>query len=238
MRGQEVEVPMTALPVPWPAAGRHRVGRLCRRLHRRHAEELGRPARVARALVTAVAVVVLAACATAIGAVASGNWQVRPVLSGSMRPVFPIGGVLITQRVPTSSLRVGDVAVLHPPGNPGITYIHRIVWIEHRGSQTLVRTKGDANPIADPWTARIDGPVAYEGRYVLPYVGYAAVWIHSPAGRRVLLALAGAAFGLCGWSLRRSRRLQAAGHGDEGTVPLALEPADLGPGALPTTQDP
>lgn len=162
---------------------------------------------------------VLAACAAAVGAVASGNWQVRPVLSGSMRPAFPIGGVLITQRVPTSSLRLGDVAVLHPPNNPGITYIHRIIWIKHRGSQTLVRTKGDANPIADPWTARIEGPVAYEGRYVLPYVGYAAVWIHSPIGRRILLALAGAAFALCGWSLLRFRRLRAAGHGGEGTVP-------------------
>ncbi len=231
---------MTALPVPWTAAGRHRVGRLPRRLRRRHAEKLGGRARAARVLVTAMTVVALAACGVAVGAVATGEWQVRPVLSGSMRPDFPIGGVLITQRVPTSSLRVGDVAVLHPPGNPGITYIHRIVWIEHRGSQTLVRTKGDANPIADPWTARIDGPVAYEGRYVLPYVGYAAVWIHSPIGRQVLLVVAGAAFGVCGWSLRRSRRsrrLRAAGNGGEGTVPVALESADLEPGAPPTTQD-
>lgn len=226
---------MTALPVPWPAAGRHRAARLRRRLHRRRAEKLGKRARVARALLTALAVVVLAACATAVTAVASGDWQARPVLSGSMRPIFPIGGVLVTERVPTSSLQVGDVAVLHPPGNPGITYIHRIVWLERRGNETLVRTKGAANPTVDPWTARIDGPVAYEGRFVVPYIGYAAVWVHSPAGRRILLILAGAAFLVFAWSLRRSGRRTAAESDGEGSAPAG--PKQLDPSGLPAPLD-
>lgn len=178
---------------------------------------LRRARRIAwRALRTTAIVVVLTASAVAVAAVGSGHWQIRPVLSGSMRPTFPIGGVLITERVPTASLRVGDVAVLHPPNDPNVTYIHRIVWLQHRGNELLVRTKGDANRMEDPWTARVVGPVAYEGRYVLPYVGYAAVWVHSPAGRRDLLVLAAGAFIVCGSSAAVTARRRRRSAGDDG----------------------
>lgn len=150
-----------------------------------------------RAVRTVVLLAVLALCAIGVVAVGTGNWQIRPILSGSMRPHFPIGGVLVTERVPTSSLRVGDVAVFHPPDDPAITYMHRIVWLEHKGGSLLIRTKGDANPTVDPWTLRVKSPVSYEARYVLPYVGYAAVWVHSPGGRRDLVILAAGSFAVC-----------------------------------------
>jgi signal peptidase len=174
----------------------------------------GRLARVSRGARVALCALVLAAAGVAAVAVGSGSWQIRPVLSGSMRPTFPIGGAVVAQRVATSSLRVGEVVVLHPPDDRTISYMHRIVWLEHRGSTVLVRTKGDANTTDDPWTVRIDSPVSYEVRFVVPDVGYAAVWVHSPDGRRTMLALAGGAFLACGLSLvptirRRSRRRPA-----------------------------
>lgn len=172
----------------------------------------------------AVLVVCVAAVATGVAAVASGGWQVRPVLSGSMRPTFPVGGVVITESVPTGSLRVGDVAVFHPPGQADITYVHRIVWLHREGGQLLVQTKGDANPVRDPWTLHVRGPVAYRERWVLPLVGYAAVWVHSAAGRHDLYLVAVAAFVLCTVSLvaeqvRRSR--PAVRRRQAGTSPPA-----------------
>jgi len=124
-------------------------------------------------------------------AVLSGSWQIRPILSGSMRPGFAIGGVAITQTIPTSQLKVGDVAVFHPPFLKNTTYIHRIISIKKSGDQYIIRTKGDDNPIADPWLLRVTSKNAYVARFTLPFIGYLAVWVHSYNGRKVLLTIVG-----------------------------------------------
>lgn len=124
-------------------------------------------------------------------AVMSGSWQIRPILSGSMRPGFPIGGVAITQTIPTNQLKVGDVAVFHPPFLKNTTYIHRIISINRSNKQYIIRTKGDDNPTADPWLLRITTKNAYVARFTLPFIGYLAVWVHSYNGRRILLTIAG-----------------------------------------------
>jgi len=124
-------------------------------------------------------------------AVLSGSWQIRPILSGSMRPGFAIGGVAITETIPTSQLKVGDVAVFHPPFLKNTTYIHRIISIKKSGDQYIIRTKGDDNPIADPWLLRVTSKNAYVARFTLPFIGYLAVWVHSYNGRKVLLTIVG-----------------------------------------------
>lgn len=171
-----------------------------------------------RAVRAGILLVVALLCSIGVVAVGTGDWQIRPILSGSMRPHFPIGGVLITERVPSSSLRVGDVAVFHPPGEPAITYMHRIVWLERKGHSLLIRTKGDANSSDDPWTLRVKSPSAYEARYVLPDIGYAAVWVHSPGGRRDLVIVAAGSFAVCltglGLAGRGRRRVRAVGEED------------------------
>jgi len=124
-------------------------------------------------------------------AVLSGKWQIRPILSGSMRPGFSIGGVAITQTIPTNQLKVGDVAVFHPPFLKSTTYIHRIISIKKINNQYIIHTKGDDNPIADPWTLRITSKNAYVARFTIPFIGYAAVWVHSTRGKKILLTIAG-----------------------------------------------
>ena len=124
-------------------------------------------------------------------AVLSGSWQIRPILSGSMRPGFSIGGVAITQTIPTSQLKVGDVAVFHPPFLKSTTYIHRIISIKRINNQYIIHTKGDDNPIADPWSLRITSKNAYVARFTIPFIGYAAVWVHSTSGKKILLTIAG-----------------------------------------------
>ncbi len=147
-------------------------------------------------------------------AVGTGRWQIEPVLSGSMRPGLPVGGVVVSERVPLSSLQVGDVAVFHPPGTKAATYVHRIVSLQDGPGGVVVHTKGDANLDPDPWALRLHGRWAYEARFSLPLVGYPAVWIHSPGGRRALLVAAGVLFALLAASvavdLRRRDAARAA----------------------------
>ena len=158
-------------------------------------ERSGHPRRKGILRASILAVVALGLIVVAVG-VGTGRWQIRPVLSGSMRPGLPVGGVVVTERVPLSSLQVGDVAVFHPPGARHTTYVHRIVSLQDGREGVVVRTKGDANLTPDPWTLRLHGRWAYEARFSLPLLGYPAVWIHSPEGRRYLLVAAGVFFAL------------------------------------------
>lgn len=138
------------------------------------------------AAVLALAGAVILAAAIAVG---SGAWQIRPVLSGSMRPGLPIGGVVVTQRVPLAELQVRDVAVFHPPFDSKADYVHRVISLHREGSVVVVRTQGDDNLYPDPWTLRLHGRYAYVARFSVPLLGYPAVWVHSPAGRRDLLGV-------------------------------------------------
>lgn len=124
-------------------------------------------------------------------AILSGKWQIRPILSGSMQPGFSIGGVAITQTIPTSQLKVGDVAVFHPPFMNSTTYIHRIISISKSNNHYIIQTKGDDNPTKDPWLLQITSKNSYITRFTLPFIGYLAVWVHSYSGRKVLLTIAG-----------------------------------------------
>jgi len=76
----------------------------------------------ARRLRTFVAYVLLLAVLGAAGicafALVQGTWQVTPVLSGSMRPGFSVGGAVISQRVPVDSLHVRDVIIFSDPFKP------------------------------------------------------------------------------------------------------------------------
>jgi signal peptidase len=143
-------------------------------------------------------------------AVGTGGWQIRPVLSGSMRPGLPIGGVVVTEREPLAELQVRDVAVFHPPGQPNIDYVHRVVSLTRSDGAVVVHTQGDANLYPDPWTLRLHGRWAYIAQFTVPLVGYPAVWVHSPQGRTDMLLVAAflalVLIGSLAGDLRRRRR--------------------------------
>ncbi len=105
-----------------------------------------------------------------------GTWSVNPVLSGSMRPGFSVGGVVISERVPVKQLAVRDVIVFRRPDKPSEEVVHRIVAIVKSSSgQLQFTTQGDANSVRDPWTVTIASTYAYRVRWSLPLLGYVAV---------------------------------------------------------------
>jgi len=136
-------------------------------------------ATVARRLRAFIAYVLLLAVLVAAGicafALVQGTWQVTPVLSGSMRPGFSVGGAVISQRVPVDSLHVRDVIIFSNPNKPSEQIVHRIVRITKNSSgQLQFNTQGDANTVRDPWTITIRGNEVYKVRWSVPVLGYVA----------------------------------------------------------------
>jgi len=93
--------------------------------------------------------------------------HLQTVLSGSMRPVAQPGDLAITAGVPMDSVGPGDVIVFYPPGQTQAV-MHRIVTREGN----VITTKGDANNVADPWQATLQGNTAYRLVFVVPYLGW------------------------------------------------------------------
>lgn len=172
----------------------------------------------------------VAALVVAVGALGtalvSGAYQVRPVLSGSMRPGLPVGGVVITRRVAVASLQDRDVVVFARPDQPQELVVHRITAVTHGPDGTVLQTQGDANGAPDPWHVRMSGTTAHRVVLALPLLGYAAVWAHSPVGRLALLLTGLVLVAGAGASGRLGRRRDLAG-----TEPEAPARTDLA-GAL------
>ena len=128
----------------------------------------------------------------------TGWYRVETVLSGSMRPTFEPGDVIVVTPEPLRDVRVGQVISYHIPTGDQHVQTHRVVKVVHAGAHPVVRTKGDANNSVDPWAARLDGTTAWRMRLVAPNLGWLIVWLRSPLirdvsvfGAPLLLALLG-----------------------------------------------
>ena len=181
-----------------------------------------RKAAVRRAgrLASGAALAVAGLVALAVLAPALAGWQRYAIVSGSMTGTYDRGTLVLADVVPVSELRVGDVITYTPPPGAGPDHLvtHRIAWIgrDPAGNRTF-RTKGDANPIADPWTFQLRAPVQARARVGIPYLGYALTALGRRDVRMAVIALPAlliAGFSLAGlW-----RRLGEEGQRLEGAA--------------------
>jgi len=116
-----------------------------------------------------------------------GWYRTETVLSGSMKPYFSPGDIVVVTPEPTSDVRVGQVISYHIPVGDHHVQSHRVIKVVRGGAHPLVRTKGDANAAPDPWTARLNGGTAWQVRAVVPKAGWAIVWLRTPAVRRLAI---------------------------------------------------
>lgn len=117
--------------------------------------------------------VVLAFLALVVGP-RTGRYHVSVVLSGSMRPAWHAGDVLVTTPQAAREVRVGQAISFNAPvdGRPSVT--HRVIEVLERGPHPVVRTKGDANDAADPWgPVRLTGDTVGVVRGRVPRLGWA-----------------------------------------------------------------
>jgi len=101
-----------------------------------------------------------------------GWYRPVTVLSGSMRPTFSAGDLIIARPEPLRDVRVGQVISYHVPVGSGQVETHRVIRIFHGGANPIVQTQGDANNSRDPWTAKLHGRQAWRLSVVVPHAGY------------------------------------------------------------------
>jgi len=120
----------------------------------------------------------------------TGWYRPVTVLSGSMRPAFSPGDVIIVTPERASDVRAGQVISYRIPVGDHHVQTHRVVKVVRGGTHPVVKTKGDANNAADPWTARLDGTTAWRVRAVLPKVGRVVFWFRSPLVHNLTVVVA------------------------------------------------
>ncbi len=103
---------------------------------------------------------------------ALGLYRPVTVLSGSMRPTFSPGDVVIDVPEPISAVRVGQVISYHVPVGIRQIETHRVVKMTGPASEPTIQTRGDANNVNDPWTAKLEGTTAWRQVAVIPKLGY------------------------------------------------------------------
>ena len=135
-----------------------------------------------------VACFALALSAVLAISVISLHLGVRAVLTGSMRPDYGPGAVLLTQRIPVSEVKTGMIVLFVPPGKHS-EYAHRITSVTDQRNGPIITTKGDANKAGDPWHARLITPYANQVIGSLPGVGRVIVAIRGTG--QIVLAVVG-----------------------------------------------
>ena len=114
------------------------------------------------------------------------GWQPVVVLSGSMEPSIPVGGLTFLAPVHADEVKVGDV-ISYRQGNVLIT--HRVVEVGQDAQGGLAfTTKGDANSAPDPGAVEASNVVSREV-LTIPYLGRVSDFIHSRAGFYALLGV-------------------------------------------------
>jgi signal peptidase I len=117
------------------------------------------------------------------------RYEPMVIVTGSMQKTIPVGSLVVDQKVDPRQLEVGDVISFRKPlGAHGLD-THRIVAIKNDKGMRLYQTKGDSNPVVDPWVISFDrGMVAHRMVFSVPYAGNALIFARSPLGRLSLIA--------------------------------------------------
>ncbi|TFV65371.1 UNVERIFIED_ORG: signal peptidase I [Bacillus sp. AZ43] len=128
------------------------------------------------------------------------GYRTMTMLTGSMSPEIDPGDVTIVTPIAVSDVTEGMVITYHKPIDDRSLVTHRVVSVETGPDGSIqVRTKGDANEAIDPWTASLQGDVAYEVRAVIPELGHLIQLLRTPFITQSLVY--GAPALLAGWLL-------------------------------------
>ena len=136
----------------------------------------------------------LAASAAVFGLLAIGPyvgaWRTLTVLSGSMKPAFSVGDIVVVTPERARDVRTGQVIAYQIPVGDRHLETHRVVRVLRGGDEPIVETKGDANAGRDPWRAQLRGGRVWHVRAVVPKLGWLVVWGRRPIVRRLAMLVA------------------------------------------------
>lgn len=115
------------------------------------------------------------------------GYQTSTMLTGSMSPSINPGDVVVSVPVAVHQLRAGDVITYSIPVDDHRIETHRIVDLTVAGRIVTVQTKGDANPVVDPWEAVLSGDHVYRHVATVPYLGHVIRALREPVIGSVLV---------------------------------------------------
>lgn len=114
--------------------------------------------------------------------VAQGFFAPFSIVSGnSMNPALQNNDAVVITASSQDELSVGDVVLFNDPDNPQKEIVHRIVAFQEEEGSLYVATRGDANPVADPFLtpiSRIQGKVSM----TIPKLGIFLSFVRTPPG--------------------------------------------------------
>ncbi|KRE54818.1 S26 family signal peptidase [Arthrobacter sp. Soil736] len=116
------------------------------------------------------------------------GYQTSTMLTGSMAPLINPGDVVVSAAKPSSELKTGDIITYGIPVDDRRIETHRVVEIiRNANGTTAVRTKGDANNGADPWTAILQEDTVHVHAATIPYLGTAIRTLRDPIVLKILM---------------------------------------------------
>jgi signal peptidase I len=118
------------------------------------------------------------------------GYRTSTMLTGSMEPMISPGDVIVIKQIPATELEVGDIVTYHIPVEDHRIETHRVVEVSRLDGEVAMRTKGDANAGADPWTAIIESESVWVVDEVVPHIGKAIRVLHTPWVNKAVLWIA------------------------------------------------
>lgn len=126
---------------------------------------------------------------TALGAAIATGLKPAVVKTGSMRPNYPPGTLILVKPTPAAQLKLGQVITFTDPDDPKRGLVtHRIVKIEQVKGRPIFTTQGDANPAPDTWRLKLASDAGLLKHHV-PKVGKLSFLVRTKEGYLALLGI-------------------------------------------------
>lgn len=111
------------------------------------------------------------------------------VKTGSMRPNYPPGTLILVKPTPAERLKLGNVITFTDPDDPKRGLVtHRIVKIERVEGRPVFTTQGDANPVPDTWKLKLASDAGLM-TYSVPEAGRLSFLVRTKQGYLILIAI-------------------------------------------------
>ena len=137
------------------------------------------------------ATALIVALAVAYGTMRLADWRPLTIVTGSMRPAYSPGDLIVVSPQRAAAVRPGEVITFAHPRVRGRTLTHRVVKVQSGAPVApgwlAITTKGDANAAPERWTIRADGNVGRVRAHV-PWIGELAAPLGAGVPRGVAMA--------------------------------------------------
>lgn len=150
---------------------------------------------------TGLSLLVVVVAILIVGVPAAVGGMPLTVLSGSMRPIYEPGDLIVVKPAEPHEIGIGDVITYQLRSGEPELVTHRVIERSSSTSgETIFITKGDANPSADEDPVRgvqVHGTVWYR----IPLLGWINNWFSGQARQIVIPVVAGLLLLYAFWSV-------------------------------------